>query len=149
MRELLGRGDIGQHAAPCYLIHCMCAFAGEADIDNHGALTICLHAGDNPASVKAGFGLRGGRCSVDSLNQKLSSLLQPSNVNRPSIPAAQELDPSTGSRCDPCDVGFHQLRKSTARANGSDVPSADQVHRSNSVLIVLPSRPPRSAVLGL
>jgi hypothetical protein len=48
------------------------------DIDNHGTLTICLHAGGNPAIVKTGFGLRGGGCSVDSLNQKLSSLLQPS-----------------------------------------------------------------------
>jgi len=56
----------------------MFAVAGEADIDNHGALTICLHAEGSPASVKAGFGLRGGGCSVDSLNQKSSSLLQPS-----------------------------------------------------------------------
>ena len=56
----------------------MFAFAGEADIDNHGALTICLHAGGNPASVKTGLGLRGGGCSVDSLNQKSSSLPQPS-----------------------------------------------------------------------
>jgi hypothetical protein len=47
----------------------MFAFAGEADIDNHGALTICLHAAGNPASVKTGFGLRGGGCRVDSLNQ--------------------------------------------------------------------------------
>jgi len=47
-------------------------------IDNHGALTICLHAGGNPASVKTGFGLLGGGCSVDSLNQKSSSLPQPS-----------------------------------------------------------------------
>src|SRR2546421_975386 len=46
--------------------------------DNHGALAICLHAGGNPASVKTGFGLLGGGCSVDSLNQKLSSLPQPS-----------------------------------------------------------------------
>ena len=61
-----------------HLIHCMFAFAGEADIDNHGALTICLHAGGNPASVKTGLGLRGGGCSVDSLNQKSSSLPQPS-----------------------------------------------------------------------
>jgi hypothetical protein len=45
---------------------------------NHGALTICLHAGGNPASVKTGFGLRGGGCSVDSLNQNPSSLPQPS-----------------------------------------------------------------------
>ena len=44
----------------------------------HGALTICLHAGGNPASVKTGLGLRGGGCSVDSLNQKSSSLPQPS-----------------------------------------------------------------------
>ena len=78
MRELLGRDDIGQHAASCYLIHCVFAFAGEAGIDNHGALTICLHAGGNPASVKTGFGLRGVGCSVDSLNQKSSSLAQPS-----------------------------------------------------------------------
>jgi hypothetical protein len=50
--------------------------------DNHGALTICLHAGGKPASVSAGFGLGGikggGGCSVDSLNQKSSSLPQPS-----------------------------------------------------------------------
>jgi hypothetical protein len=42
----------------------MSANGPKADIDNHGALTICLHAGGNPASVKAGFGLRGGGCSV-------------------------------------------------------------------------------------
>jgi hypothetical protein len=36
---------------------------------DHGALTICLHAGGNPASVKGGLGLLGGGCSVDSLNQ--------------------------------------------------------------------------------
>jgi len=41
--------------------------------DDHGALTICLHAGGKPASVSAGFGLGGGGCSVDSLNQKSSS----------------------------------------------------------------------------
>jgi hypothetical protein len=45
--------------------------------DNHGALTICLHAGDKPASVSTGFGLGGikggGGRSVDSLNQKSSS----------------------------------------------------------------------------
>jgi hypothetical protein len=41
--------------------------------DNHGALTIRLHAGGKPASVSAGFGLGGGGCSVDSLNQKSSS----------------------------------------------------------------------------
>jgi hypothetical protein len=45
--------------------------------DNHGALTICLHAGGKPASVSAGFasgGIKGdGGCSVDSLNQKSSS----------------------------------------------------------------------------
>ena len=50
--------------------------------DNHAALTICLHAGGKPASVSAGFGLGGikggGGCSVDSLNQKSSSLPQPS-----------------------------------------------------------------------
>src|SRR5262249_38822964 len=51
---------------------------GNADIDNHGALTICLHTGGNPASVKTGLGLRGGGCSFDSLNQKSSSLPQPS-----------------------------------------------------------------------
>src|ERR1700722_13954929 len=45
---------------------------------SHGALTICLHAGGNPASVKAGLGLLGGGCSVDSLNQKSSSVPQPS-----------------------------------------------------------------------
>ena len=49
---------------------CLSAFALEkikqlhvhrdADIDNHGALTICLQAGGNPASVKTGLGLRGG-----------------------------------------------------------------------------------------
>jgi len=50
----------------------------KADIDDHGALTIRLHAGGNPASVKTGFGLDGGGCSVDSLNQKSSSLPQPS-----------------------------------------------------------------------
>src|SRR5262249_19499661 len=60
------------------LDHCTFAFAGEADIDNHGALTICLHAGRNPARVKTGLGLRGGGCSVDSLNQESSSLPQPS-----------------------------------------------------------------------
>jgi hypothetical protein len=37
-----------------------------------------LHAGGNLASAKAGFGLLGGGCSVDSLNQKSSSLPQPS-----------------------------------------------------------------------
>jgi hypothetical protein len=62
----------------CRLIHCIFAFVGEAGIDNHGALTICLHAGGNPATVKTGFALRGGGCSVDSLNQKSSSLPQPS-----------------------------------------------------------------------
>jgi len=45
--------------------------------DNHGALTICLHAGDKPASVSTGFGLGGikggGGRSVDSLSQKSSS----------------------------------------------------------------------------
>jgi hypothetical protein len=45
--------------------------------DNHGALTICSHAGGKPASVSAGSGLGGikggGGCSVDSLNQKSSS----------------------------------------------------------------------------
>ena len=51
---------------------------GQSGIDNHGALTICLHAGGNLASVKTGLGLRGGGCSVDSLNQKSSSLPQPS-----------------------------------------------------------------------
>src|SRR5712671_5230664 len=45
-------------------------FRRRSGIDNHGALTICLHAGGNPASVKAGLGLLGGGCSVDSLNQK-------------------------------------------------------------------------------
>ena len=45
---------------------------------NHGALTICLHAGGIPASVKTGFGLLGSGCSVDSLNQKSNSLPQPS-----------------------------------------------------------------------
>ena len=30
---------------------------GQSDIDNHGALTICLHAGGNLASVKTGLGL--------------------------------------------------------------------------------------------
>jgi len=34
--------------------------------DDHGALTICLHAGGNPASVKTGLGLLGGGCRVDS-----------------------------------------------------------------------------------
>src|SRR4029450_8219291 len=53
-------------------------FRRRSAIDDHGALTICLHAGGNPASVKAGFGLRGGGCSVDPLNQKSSSLPQPS-----------------------------------------------------------------------
>jgi hypothetical protein len=53
-------------------------FGGKTDIENQGALTICLHAGGNPASVKTGFGLLGGGCSVDSLNQKSSSLPQPS-----------------------------------------------------------------------
>ena len=48
-------------------------FWPKADIDSHGALTICLHAGGNPASVSAGFGLDGGGCSVVSLNQKSSS----------------------------------------------------------------------------
>jgi len=41
--------------------------------DNHGALTICLHAGGKLSSVNGGFGLLGGGCSVDSLNQKSSS----------------------------------------------------------------------------
>jgi hypothetical protein len=41
--------------------------------DNHGALTICLHAAGKPASVSSGFGLDGGGCNVDSLNQKSSS----------------------------------------------------------------------------
>src|SRR6185369_2617453 len=45
---------------------------------NQGALTICLHAGGNPASVRTGRGLPGCGCSVDSLNQKSSSPLQPS-----------------------------------------------------------------------
>jgi hypothetical protein len=54
------------------------AFRWRSGIDIHGALTICLHAGGNPASVKSGFGLPGGGCSVDSLNQKSSSLPQPS-----------------------------------------------------------------------
>jgi len=53
-------------------------FRRRSGIDNHGALTICLHAGGNPASVKTGFGLLGSGCSVDSLNQKSSSLPQPS-----------------------------------------------------------------------
>src|SRR5215472_1212356 len=53
-------------------------FRRRSGIDNHGALTIGLHAGGNPASVKTGFGLLGGGCSVDSLNQKSSSLPQPS-----------------------------------------------------------------------
>jgi len=37
-------------------------------------LTICLHAGVKLASVNAGFGVLGGGCSVESLNQK--SILQ-------------------------------------------------------------------------
>jgi hypothetical protein len=45
--------------------------------DNHGALTISLHAGGKPDSVSAGSGLGGIKdgsgCSVDSLNQKSSS----------------------------------------------------------------------------
>ena len=41
--------------------------------ENHGALTICLHAGGKPASVSGGFGLEGGGCKDDSLNQKSSS----------------------------------------------------------------------------
>src|SRR5215469_11381441 len=53
------------------------AFGGKADItsgsDNHGALTICLHAGGKPASVSGGFGLNGGGCNFGSLNQKSSS----------------------------------------------------------------------------
>jgi hypothetical protein len=54
------------------------SFRRRSGIDNHGALTICLHAGGNPASVKTGLGLLGGGCSVDSLNQRSSSLPQPS-----------------------------------------------------------------------
>jgi hypothetical protein len=38
----------------------------------YGARTICLHSDGKPASVSGGFGLRGGECSVDSLNQKSS-----------------------------------------------------------------------------
>jgi len=52
--------------------------ASYSGFDNHGALTICLHAGGKPASVSAGFGLGGGGCSVDSWNQKSSSRPQPS-----------------------------------------------------------------------
>ena len=54
-----------------------CCDLARAARDNHGALTICLHAGGKPASVSAGFcsgGIKGGGgCSVDSLNQKSSS----------------------------------------------------------------------------
>jgi hypothetical protein len=39
----------------------------------YGARTICLHSDGKPASVSGGFGLRGGGCSVDSLNQKSSA----------------------------------------------------------------------------
>jgi hypothetical protein len=38
----------------------------------YGARTICLHSDGKPANVSGGFGLRGGECSVDSLNQKSS-----------------------------------------------------------------------------
>jgi len=62
-RDLASRGLFAQEVRP---------HIGAAQ----GALTICLHAGGNPASVSAGFGLSG--CGVDSLNQKSSSLLQPS-----------------------------------------------------------------------
>src|SRR5262245_61826994 len=41
--------------------------------NNHGALTICLHAGGKPASVSGGLGLGGGGCNGDSWNQKSSS----------------------------------------------------------------------------
>lgn len=56
---------------------------GRADVrltanGNQGALTICLHARGSPASVRTGRGLPGCGCSVDSLNQKSSSPLQPS-----------------------------------------------------------------------
>ena len=39
----------------------------------YGARTICLHSDGNFANVSGGFGLGGGGCSVDSLNQKSSS----------------------------------------------------------------------------
>ena len=42
-------------------------------VDAYGAITICLHAFGNPASVSAGLGFAGtvggAGCSVDSLNQ--------------------------------------------------------------------------------
>jgi hypothetical protein len=44
----------------------------------YGARTICLHSDGKPASVSGGFGLRGGGCNVDSLNQKSSARPQPS-----------------------------------------------------------------------
>jgi hypothetical protein len=69
-------------------------FRRRSGIDNHGALMICLHAGGNLASVKTGFGLLGGGCSVDSLNQK--STLKPRFValfalGRHDIPCLHDL----------------------------------------------------------
>jgi hypothetical protein len=60
--------------ASCCLVAAMRALRGPSlPFDNHGALTIWLHAGGRPASVSGGFGLDGGGCSVDFLNQKSSS----------------------------------------------------------------------------
>ena len=79
------RARLRSEAGPPFCVPLMplpsCAF-GDAETftsarDNHGALTICLHAGGKPDSVSAGSGLggiKGGSgCSVDSLNQKSSS----------------------------------------------------------------------------
>jgi hypothetical protein len=68
------RVETGDRAQQCLLS----AIKRKLASDNHGALTICLHAGGKPASVSGGFGLGGGGCSVDSLNQKSSSRPQPS-----------------------------------------------------------------------
>ena len=102
-------------------MHCTCLLLTQADIDNHGALTIGLHTRGNPASVKTGLGLPGCGCSVDSLNQKSSSLPQPLDVLL-------------------YDIGEQQLKNIAQPVRVYRIASTSKPVRSRPAL-ALPSRP--------
>ena len=87
-------------------------------IDNHGAFTICLHAGGNLASVKTGLGLLGGGCSVDPLNQKSRSLPGPSLPRLPQPAGSRPLALSIGAA-----AGAVMNLISSAAASTCDVPA--------------------------